>query len=215
MEKRKTGFLNFLVLILVTCTIVSCQKEIDGTSGGGTVIPVPSDQKPKVGTTWTYRYEWYNTPGGLVNTKMVYHKAKSEETLGGEKWLKIVDIETDTVVYYLATKNDGLYQYTNNNSYLLCKYPASVNDTYTTFNTGTVENFTVRTVDETIATGLGDIKLTKYEGVKPSDPRVIDVIWYNKNSWITWRWLYKLFPVAPNPPVYVLYSRLYIDNIVY
>ena len=204
----KTCCLYFFALIIGASTIVSCQK------GDDTII-TPVDQKPKVGTIWTYRYEWYNSPGGATNSKMVYHKAKSEETLGGEKWLKIVDVETDTVVYYLNTKPDGLYQYTNNNPYLLCKYPAVVNDTYTTFNTGTVENFTVRGVNDTTATGIGDIPLTKYEGVKPSNINIIDVIWYNKNSWITWRWLYKLHPVPPNPPVYAIYSRMYIDNIVY
>lgn len=213
----KTCCLYFFVLIIGTSAITSCQKEIDGSITDGTVIPVITNQKPKVGTIWTYRYEWYNTPGGggSISSKTVRHRAVSEETLGGEKWLKIVDLEPDTVVYYLSVKTDGLYQYTNNNSYLLCKDPASVNDSYTTFNTGTVEVFTVRGMNDTTSTDLGDIPLSKYEGVKPADPRVIDVIWYNKNSWITWRLLYKLHPVAPNPPIYALYSRLYIQSIVY
>jgi hypothetical protein len=94
-------------------------------------------------------------------------------------------------------------------------YFAVINDTYTTFNTGTVEDFTVREVDITTATGLGDIPLSKYEGVKPGYPNIIDVIWYNKNSWVTWKKLYKLVPVAPNPPVYFMYSRMLIENIVY
>lgn len=211
----RTCFLYFLILMAGAGTVLSCQKEIDGATGGGSGNPVPADQKPKVGTTWTYRYEWVNSPGGLTNGKTVYYKAKSEEILGGEKWLKIVDVETDTVVYYLAEKTNGLYQYTNNNSYLLCKYPAVVNDTYTTFNTGTVEDFTVREVDITTATGIGDIPLSRYDGVKPGYPNIIDVIWYNKNSWITWKKLYKLVDVSPNPPVYFMYSRMLIYNIVY
>lgn len=211
----KTCSLYFFVLLISASALISCQKEVDGTIDGGTGPVIPVDQKPKVGTLWTYRLEWWNTPGGTTNVKNIYHKAVSEETLGGEKWLKIVDVEPDTVVYYLNTKTDGLYQYTNSNSYLLCKYPAITNDTYTTFNTGTVEDFTVRTVDVTTPTGVGDIPLTKYEGVKPGDPRIITVLWYNKNAWITWRYMYKLVPVPPNPPVYYLYSRFYIDKIVY
>ena len=200
-----------VLMIAVGCFLASCQKEIDGsTDGGGPVVPV--DQKPKVGTVWTYYYNWWVTPGGATNSKVVYHKAKSEEMIGGEKWLKIVDVETDTTVYFLNTKTDGLYQYTNNNPYLLCKYPASVNDTYTTFNGGSPENFTVRGVNDSTATGLGDIPLTKYEGVKTG--YIIDVLWYNKNAWIVWKNQYKVVPVPPSVQYY-LYSTMYIDNIVY
>ena len=97
---------------------------------------------------------------------MLHYKAKSEETIGGEKWLRIVDTDTDTTAYLLNIKTDGLYQYTNNGSYLLCKYPAAVNDMYTTFNDGSAETFTVRGVNDTLATGIGDIPLSYYEGVK-------------------------------------------------
>ena len=204
--------LYFLVLITGASAIVSCQKEIDGTTGGGTVIPVPANQKPKVGTIWTYQYNWVNHMGGPNHAKMITHRAVSEETLGGEKWLKIIDVEPDTVVYYLNTKTDGLYQYTNNSSNLLCKYPAAVNDTYTTFNAGASEVFTVRGVNDTTATGLGNISLSKYEGVKTS--YIIDVLWYNKNAWIVWQYQYKLVPVAP-APIYFLYSKMFIESIVY
>ena len=143
----KTRYLYFFVLIIGVSAIVSCQKEVDGSITDGTVIPVITNQKPKVGTIWTYQYNWFNGPGYPTNTKIITHRAQSEEILGGEKWLKIVDLETDTVVYYLNTKTDGLYQYTNSSPYLLCKYPAAVNDTYTTFNGGSAEFFTVRGVN--------------------------------------------------------------------
>jgi len=154
--------LYFLMLIFLAPAIISCQKEIDGLAGG-ILTPDPADQKPKVGTTWTYNYNWYNSIGGMAQSKIVYHKAKSEEMIGGEKWLKIVDVDTDTTVYFLNTKTGGLYQYTNSNSYLLCKYPAAINDTYNTFNGGSTEDFTVRGVNDTTATGIGDIPLSKYE----------------------------------------------------
>jgi len=208
----KTWSLYFFILIIGASSIISCQKEIDGLIDGTNPVVITPNQKPKVGTTWTYRYEWFNSPGGLPNTKTVYHKAKSEETLGGEKWLKIVDVETDTVVYYLNTKTDGLYQYTNNNPYIVCKYPAAVNDTYTTFFDGGTEDFTVRGVDDTLATGVGDIPLTKCEGVK--NGFIIDVLWYNKNVWVAWKYQYKRIAFFP-PGIYYIYTRMYIDKIVY
>jgi hypothetical protein len=206
----KTCWLYFIILIAGSSAIISCQKEIDGLTNG-TIIPAPADQKPKLGTIWTYRYYTYHTNGVLNIVKTINHKAKSEETLGGEKWLKIVDVETDTTVYFLNTKTDGLYQYTNNNAYLLCKYPAAINDTYNTFNEGSAESFTVRGVNDTLATGIGDIPLSKYEGVKAGD--IIHLLWYNQNAWIVWRSQYRRLS-GPNP-IYYLYNKMFIDNIVY
>ncbi|MBL7700894.1 MAG: hypothetical protein JNM14_01480 [Ferruginibacter sp.] len=204
--------IKIFILVAGLLTILSCQKEIDGTNGG-TIVP-PADQKPKVGTTWTYYYYWWNSPGGLTNSKIITHIAKSEETLGGEKWLKIVDVETDTTVYYLNTKVDGLYQYINSTPFLLCKYPASVNDSYLTFFGGTNELFTVKNVNDTTATGIGAIPLNKYEGV--FDAFIKDILWYNKNAWIVWRQQYKKLVFA-NPPNTVIYlqSSMYINSIVY
>jgi len=208
----KTRFFYFFVLVVGAFTIMSCQKELDGSING---VITPADLKPKVGTIWTYSYYWYNSPGGATNFKTIYHKAQTEEIIGGEKWLKIIDVETDTTVYFLNTRPDGLYHYTNNNPYILCKYPAAVNDTYTTFNGGSTEDFTVRGVNDTLPTGIGDIPLSKYEGVKAGD--IIDEIWYNKNAWIVWKYQYKRLVVAINPPstVYYLINKMFLDNIVY
>lgn len=193
--------------------LFSCQKEIDGLIDGSGVTTLPVIQKPKVGTLWTYRYYWYNSPGGFTNFKIVNHMAVSEETLGSEKWLKITDVETDTVVYFLKNRTDSLYQYANNNAYLFCKYPAAINDTYNTFNEGSVENFTVRGVNDSSATEIGNIPLTKYEGVKTGF--IIDEIWYNKSAWIVWKYQYKVIPLSPFPPLRYLYSRMFLRNIVY
>ena len=209
MMRTKLFQLSF-ILITVLILLVSCQKEVDGTLTG---VINPTDQKPKVGTTWTYSYYWYNSPGGATNSKTVTHTAKSEETIGGEKWLKIVDVETDTLVYYLNTKSDELYQYTNNNSYLLCKYPAVINDTYTSFNGGSAEIFTVRGVNDTTATGIGNIPLSKYEGVKGGD--IIDVIWYNKYSWIVWKYQYVRKIYVPTGSAYYLINKMFLNKIVY
>jgi len=213
MYKREYSLL--FLLVFSANFFLSCQKEIDGSLAPGFTLPTPANLKPKLGTTWTYNYYWYNTPGGPTHFKTVKHTAKSEETLGGEKWLKIADVETDTTVYFLNTKTDGLYQYTNSNAYLLCKYPAAVNDTYTTFNDGSAEYFTVKGVNDTIPTNIGDIPLSNYEGVKAGD--IIDLLWYNNNAWIVWKYQYKRMIVAASPPstVYYLHSKMFLVSIVY
>lgn len=204
----KASCLYFFTLLIVVSAIVSCQKEIDGLTDGAIN---PADQKPKVGTIWTYRFYTYYSYGPLATSKIIYYKVKSEETIGGEKWLKIVDMDADTTAYFLNTKTDGLYQYTNNNPYLLCKYPAALNDTYNSYNDGSAETFTVKGVNDTLATGIGDIPLNYYEGVKTG--YIIDLIWYNKNAWIVWETRY--FKSIDPPLRYYLYSKMFLDNIVY
>ena len=209
----RTKFFHLSLLLITTFTLlVSCQKEIDGTIVGGGGV-TPANQFPKVGTIWTYRYEWYNVPGGATNSKYVYHRAQKDTTLGGESWLKIIDVDADTTVYFLKTKPDGLYQYTNSAAYMLCKYPATIGDSYSTFNGGSAEVFTVRGVNDSTATGIGFIPLSKYEGVKSG--QIIDVLWYNKYSWLTWKFQYKYFCDQQGNCEYYLKNRHYIDNIVY
>ena len=148
---------RLLFSALVTTVIISCQKEVDGTilsGGGGTPAP---NQKPKVGTTWTYRYYIYHQDGSLYQSFILTYKAKSLDTLGGETWLRIIDVDADTTVYYLKNKADGLYQYANSASNLFCKDPASLGDSYTTYNEGGPENFIVKGVKDTLPTGMGDI----------------------------------------------------------
>jgi len=208
----KSCGLYLFILIVVASTAVSCQKEIDGSEDGGTVTPTPK-QKPKLGTTWTYRYYVYYPNGFLASAGTVVHKAKSEETINGEKWLKIVDVANDTLAYMLNEKTGGLYQYTNNDSYLLCKYPASLNDAYTSFNEGAVENFVVKGVGDTLPTGIGDIPVNYYEGSK--GPRVIDLIWYNEYAWIVRKSQYRTRAPLFVPPFFYKHYTYFLDNIVY
>lgn len=205
--KIKFGFFCFFILIIVGGLIISCQKEINGLTSG----VLPSNEKPKVGTIWTYSYYTFNSlNGGVAISKDITHKAKNEENIGGEIWLNIVDLETDTTVYLLNTKTGGLYQYTNSNSYLFCKYPAILNDTYTTFNTGSTEDFTVKGANDTLPTNIGDIVTNYYEGVKNS--LLIDMIWYNTNVWIARRTIWRKSPLGTT---YYKYSSMFIKTIVY
>ncbi len=199
---------RFLFVLVLFFLFTSCQKELEGLSNG---TVTPANQKPKLGTVWTYNFNlWYST-GGLNYSKTITHKAKSEETLGGEKWLKIVDMETDTTVYYLNTKTGGLFQFANNSSNLFCKYPAVLNETYTSFNDGSSEDFTVKGVNDSIATGIGTVPVNYYEGVKAGD--IIDLIWYNDNAWVLWRTVYRKRP--PPSGQYYRYSTMFIGSIVY
>jgi hypothetical protein len=190
----------------------SCQKEVavDGGSGPGT-----TNQKPKVGTVWTYRYYIYNPPvagGGIHTTEILKFKAREEVVLGGEKWLNVVNAANDTTILLLSAKTGGLYQYANNSSNLFCKDPAAIGDTYTSYNDKGVENFTVKGVKDTLQTGIGDIPTNYYEGVKVG--KLIDMIWYNEYAWMVRRTFY-LYDPNPTGPAYYKYSTLFLDKIEY
>jgi hypothetical protein len=199
----------FLFTVLYFGLLTSCQKEIDNSLATGGVNP--ATQKPKVGTLWTYRHYIYNQDGSLNQALTMTHKAKNEETLGGEKWLNVIDVNADTTVYYLAVKTDGLYQYANNAPNLFCKDPASAGDNYNTFNEGSAENFIVRAVNDTLPTGIGNIATNYYEGYKSTI--LIDLVWYNKNAWIVRKTQYRNRSVLT--PVFYKYSTLFLDQIVY
>ncbi len=202
-------FYRGFIFISALSLLASCQKDIDGQGNG--VPVVPANQVPKVGTVWTYRYYTYYPFGGLLTSKTVTLRAQSEDRFGGENWLNIVDVDSNSTVYYLNTKATGLYQYTNNSANLFCKFPAARNDTYRSFNDGSIEDFTVRGVNDTLATGIGDIPVNYYEGVKAGD--VVDYIWYNKNAWIVQRIVW----ARTSPPnyQYYRYSTMYLNAIVY
>ncbi|HQW92697.1 MAG: hypothetical protein IPH68_02645 [Chitinophagaceae bacterium] len=207
MKTNYSGILFFM--ILTGFFLTSCQKELDGLINGGVITPV--NQKPRVGTTWYYRYYVYFPNGNVYTTGTVTHKAKSEETINGEKWLRIVDVATDTLAYLLNEKTGGLYQYTNSDSYLLCKYPAVLNDTYSTFNEGSTENFIVKGVNDTLPTGIGDVPVNYYEGFK--GPQIIDLIWYNEYAWIVRKSQYRTRTLAL--PFFYKHYTYFLDDIVY
>jgi hypothetical protein len=200
-----------LIVLSALFVFNSCKKGSDATDGTNT------NQKPKVGTIWTYRYYTYNPPaagGGIHTTEVLNYKAKAEVVLGGEKWLNIVNMATDTTVFILNEKTGGLYQYTNNSSNLFCKNPAVLNETYTSFNNGSNETFTVKAVKDTLLTGIGGIPTNYYEGVKSG--QLIDMLWYNEYAWVVQR---HFFLYTTNPPMpfnyYYRYSSLYLDDIQY
>lgn len=196
-------FFKLVFIFLAIVTMQSCQKS-------STPTPVVVS-KPKVGTQWTYRYLTYYPAGGLANNITLVMRIKGEVTLGGETWFNVVNNATDTTMFYLKEKTGGLYQYANSSSNLLCKYPAVLNDTYSSFNAGSMEDFTVKGVNDLLATGIGDVLTHFYEGVKGGF--LIDKIWYNNNAWIVRHEVYRLIPPPSN--TYYRYSNLFLDAIIY
>lgn len=216
-----TNSFKVLALLLFTCfCTISCKKDVVDT---GTV-----KQKPKVGTVWTYRYyTYYGWPppgGGLATSEIVKYKVKSEDLIAGEKWLNIVDTKNDSTIYLLQEKPDGLYRYINNKSYLFCKNPAAVNETYTCYTPNvsigipstpaSEKQFIVKAVKETLPTGIGDIPANYYEGSLASNNRLINQVWFNEYAWIVREQQY-IYYVGLAGEVYYRYSSLYLDDLVY
>lgn len=202
----------FLFAILLAATLVSCQKELDGSLGGGGINPTPVNQVPRVGTTWTYRHYIYHQDGSLYQAHIMTLRIKSEEMLGGEKWFRVVNVTPDTTVFYLQVKPDGLYQYANNSPQLFLKDPALVGDNYNTFNEGFAEQFFVRGSKDTLPTGIGNVVVNYYEGYRVTN-LIKNQIWYNKNAWIV-RWE-QFQNRALVGFFWYRYRAFYLDNIVY
>ncbi len=213
-------FKLIFILLFTGIVAISCKKD--------TVDESPVKQKPKVGTVWTYRYyTYYGWPppgGGLATSEIVTYKAKNEEIIAGEKWLNIVDTRNDSTIYKLQEKPDGLYRYIDSKSYLYCKNPAVINDSYTSYtpnvNTGipstpaSEKKFIVKAVKDTLPTGIGNIPTNYYEGSLISNNRLINQVWFNEYAWIVREQQY-IYYLGLAGEIYYRYSSLYLDDVVY
>lgn len=198
---EKSSSFRIVLFFFILTGIIACK---------GDPPPTPTPEKPKVGTTWTYTYYTYYTNGGIATSGTMTHKAVNEVTLGGETWLTIKDVAADTVVYYLKEKTGGLYQYTDNNSHLFLKSPATLNESYTTRNRNTVMQYTVKGVNSSLPTNIGDVIVNFYEGYIGVD--LIEEIWFNANAWIVRHQVYRKHPLGLN---FYKYSALFIQDIDY
>jgi hypothetical protein len=189
------GFKKKILILLLGSWFLtsSCQKELNGDILGISGPPVVL--KPKVGTEWVYLYYTYlSFNGGVHTSATIKYQAKEEKVIGGEKWLNIVETGVDTTVYLLQEKTDGLYQYTNNAAYLLCKKAPVLNTSYSTFNRGAAEDFTVRGVQDSVATNIGYVPINFYEGKKVGI--IADQIWYHENAWIIRHYEFRKLPLG-------------------
>ncbi|MBI3138339.1 MAG: hypothetical protein HYZ15_07125 [Sphingobacteriales bacterium] len=165
---RKLFILLMFPLLLF---FVSCKKDKQPDA----------PTSPRVGTSWTYTYKTFNASGTLSTTSSIRYRAISEETLAGEKWLKLVD-SVNNPVFLLRVRANGLNQYANNAAQLLCKDPASVNDAYTSYNEGSDEDFTVTHVNLQLDLPYFNAIVTRYTGQRAG--QTDDILWYNKNLWL-------------------------------
>ena len=203
MKTKTIQYLFFFCFAGYLFLLTSCQQE---SGGGGTI----QSQKPKLGTRWVYRYSTYNPQGNFQSSMNVVYKAVTEETLGGESWLKIIDSATSTTIFYLKEKTGGLYIYANNSSNLLCKYPAAINDTYTSFNGADTANYTVTGVNDILSLGvIGDVVVTDYEGTKTG--QTVDKLWYSTKMWIVQRYFYRKLLLG----TYYRYATLILQDFSY
>ena len=191
------------VFIIYLFLLISCQQ---GSDGGTT-----QDQKPKLGTRWVFRYSTFNPQGGFDTSYNVVYKAISEDMLGGESWLKIIDSAANTTIFYLKEKTGGLFQYIGNGSNLMCKYPAAVNDTYRSlFNTTDSADYFVRSLNDTLQLGvIADVVVNYYEGINSG--QTVDKLWYNSKMWVVQRYLYK----KPLLGSYYRYATLILQDFSY
>lgn len=203
MKTQTIQYLLFPCFAGYLLLLTSCQQD---SGGGGTT----QNQKPKLGSRWIYRYSTYNPQGNFINSMTVVYKAAMEETLGGESWFKIIDSATNATVFYLKEKTGGLYVYANNTSNLLCKYPAAVNDTYTSFNGADTANYTVTAINDLLSLGvIGDVVVNDYEGIKTG--QTVDKLWYSTKMWIVQRYLYRKPPLG----AYYRYATLILQDFTY
>ncbi len=135
----------------------------------------------RLGTVWTYQYKTFTASGTLSTTSTLRWRAQAEETLGADKYLKVVD-SVGNPVFYLHVKTDGLYQYANNAAQLLCKDPAAVNDAYTSYNGTANEDFLVTHTNFLLGLPYFNATVNRYTGSRSGN--VNDILWYNKDLWL-------------------------------
>jgi hypothetical protein len=179
-----------LVAFAFITALGSCKKKSSDT-------PAPAADKPRVGTTWTYRYRTFDGSGTAYPPTSITIKATAEQSLGGESWISL-DSASVSNWYKLKIKSDGLYQYANGASYLLCKDPAALNETYTGYNntytnTGK-DTLTVKGVGITLDVPIDILVVNYYEGAKLGN--VVEKIWYNSKYWILKKETYIVNPFS-------------------
>jgi hypothetical protein len=168
---KVSRLLSPVLILTISLFFVSCKKDKKD---------VVRDTV-QVGTVWTYQYKTFSASGVLTTTSTIKWRAQAEETLGGDKYLKIVD-SVGNLLYYLNVKTGGLYQYANNAAQLLCKDPAAVNDAYTSYNGTANEDFVVTNTSLLLGLPYSNATVNRYTGSRSGN--VNDILWYNKDLWI-------------------------------
>jgi hypothetical protein len=192
-----------ILLSVAIVAIISCKKSSN--------TPDPAPTKPRVGSKFTYRYKTFSPAGVVLTSQDLVYSITAELTLGGEKWFQFSD-PSGTPWLLMNVKTGGLYQYANNASQLLCKSPATINETYMAYNNGATENFTVKAVDSLLAAPIADVKVTMYEST--SGGNVTGYNFYNADYWLVKREIWQLNPVLI-PPASTRRFRWELTNVIF
>jgi hypothetical protein len=195
-----------LLITLVSAAIltVSCKKS-------STAVNNPVTQ-PRVGSKFTYRYKTFYPSGLILSSQDVVYSITAEVTLGGEKWFQFSD-PSGTPWLLLNVKTGGLYQYANNASNLLCKYPAVRNETYNAYNNGTLETFTAKAIDSLLAAPIDDVKVNMFESTVGG--YVTGYNFYNPGYWLVKREVWQVNPVLGGGFVSTRQYRWELTNVVF
>jgi hypothetical protein len=206
---RNTLLIPVMILLMLGPFLTSCQKEVNGDFDSGVNPSV--QQKPRVGTTWTYRYYIYHVNGGIFRQFVFKYRATEEQTINGEKFLVVKEVDRDSLIGLFGERAGGLNYYANNTSYLLFKDTAGMllNSSYPTFFEGRVLNpMTIKGIGDTTQSFIGDVPANYYEGY--SLTTLFERIWYSKYYWIIRQIKYIFFFTT-----YYKYSSLELMSIVY
>jgi hypothetical protein len=194
-----------LVTLVAAATLtVSCKKS-------STAVDTPVT-KPRVGSKFTYRYKTFYPSGLILSSQDVVYSITAEVTLGGEKWFQFSD-PSGAPWLLLNVKTGGLYQYANNASNLLCKYPAVRNETYTAYNNGAVETFTAKAIDSILVAPIADIKVNMVESTVGG--YVTGYNFYNPDYWLVKREVWQVYPVLGGGFVSNRQYRWELTTVVY
>jgi hypothetical protein len=195
-----------LLIMLVAATILTVSCEKNTTTAEGPVT------KPRVGSKFTYRYKTFYPSGLILSSQDVVYTITEEVVLGGEKWFRFSD-PSGAQWLLLNVKTGGLYQYANNASNLLCKYPAIRNETYSAFNNEAVETFTAKAIDSLLAAPIADVKVNMFESTTGSF--VTGYNFYNPEYWLVKREVWKIYPLLGGGFVSNRQYRWELTNVVY
>ena len=143
---------NVAASLVVMCAVLflSCDNNdspLDTTTDPGTIVPL------KVGNQWVYRSNVYDASGSVIDSFLDTVKIVRSKTIGTETWYEDNTGRTQT------NRADGRWLYSDS-AYLVEKYPAKLNDTYSLAEGSLTVR--VRSLDESVQVSQGSHKTHVY-----------------------------------------------------
>jgi hypothetical protein len=151
------GCLLLLLLNLITSS--GCKKDDTFTNTNVEVILPLS-----VGNSWTYKVTPYDTGGNPLtyNLPDVGVQVYYDTLVGSDRWYSLSQHRPAVGFDWRSNKSDGLWQQdAYSRTYLLYKYPANANETYSSASA----QVTVLAVDQMVTVPKGTYACIKYKFV--------------------------------------------------